>query len=131
MTDLNPNFIDGSTLMFDVTYFNNLLRITPYLYNQSRNESYSYKQEYYSIFEGFIINSDPCVVVNIENNSYIIDSNLLIDNYYENHDATIYFDNYKVNCFPRSKLWKRCKLSIENNKMYSIRIHNFIKIEYE
>jgi hypothetical protein len=131
MNDLNPNFIEGSILLFDLTFINNLLRINPYLHNQSRNESYLYKQEYYSIFEDFIVNSDPCVVVNIENNSYIIDSNLLINNYYEHHDNSIYFDNYKVNCYPGSKLWKRCKLSIQDNKMYSIRIHNFIKIVYE
>jgi hypothetical protein len=128
MDILDPNIVNDSSLIYIVTYNNNLFRITPHLHNAQINKICMYHQNYYLIFRRFAYENPPCVIVKLNTNKYIINANILISSHNQHHDTTIYFDTFKVNCYPGSKLWKKCKLAIQHNFMVITRIHNFLVI---
>lgn len=124
MDTLDPNIVNDSVLVFISTYQNNLFRITPYLHNEQLNNMCMYHQSYYTVFRQFAYRNHPCVIVKIEDDKYIISASLLLNMYSQFHDNTIYFDKYKVNSYPGSKLWKKCKLAVLHNYTVITRICN-------
>jgi hypothetical protein len=128
MTQININLLENCVFNYELLYDNNLFRITPYLYNESQNERYYYTPNNYSIFRPFVQNFGLFVNVKIENKKYFIKPDLLINNHAMYRDNNIYFDNYKVDCYPGSKLFKMCKFALEHNQRATVRINNFVII---
>jgi len=126
MTQININLLENCIFNYELLYDNNLFRIIPYLYNELQNERYYYTPNNYSIYLPFVQNFGLYIIVKIENKKYFIKPDLFINNHALYRNNNIYFDNYKVDCYPGSKLFKMCKWSIEHNQPSRVRINNYI-----
>lgn len=123
---LNQTISENCIFNYDIQFSNNLFRIVPYLYNEEQNERYEYTQDNYLIFRRFVREYSLYILVRIEDKKYFINPGLLIYNHALYRDNNIYFDNYKVDSYPGSKLFKICKWSIEHNQPSRVRINNYI-----
>ena len=112
-------------LEFDVTFTFNLLRITPYLYNTETETKQYYQPHNYELFKSYAFNYVFCVIIKVENKKYIVNARTLLENQERFHDNSIFYDNYKINCYPGSKLYKACKSCIHHEQPIVIRIRNF------
>lgn len=128
MNQVNINLLNNCIFNYDTSFTDNLFRITPCLYNELQNERYYYTPNNYLIFRPFVQNFGLFVNVKIENKKYFIKPDLLINNHAMYRDNNIYFDNYKVDCYPGSKLFKMCKFALEHNQRATVRINNFVII---
>jgi hypothetical protein len=126
MMVLNQTISENCIFNYDIQFSNNLFRIVPYLYNEEQNERYEYTQDNYLIFRRFVREYSLYILVRIEDKKYFINPGLLIYNHALYRDNNIYFDNYKVDSYPGSKLFKICKWSIEHNQPSRVRINNYI-----
>jgi len=126
MMVLNQTISENCIFNYDIQFSNNLFRIVPYLYNEEQNERYEYTQDNYLIFRRFVREYSLYILVRIEDKKYFINPGILIYNHALYRDNNIYFDNYKVDSYPGSKLFKICKWSIEHNQPSRVRINNYI-----
>jgi hypothetical protein len=128
MTQLNPNLLENCVFNYEVLFDENLFRITPYLYNESQNERFYYTPTNYLVFKNFAQEYGLYILVKIENKKYFIKPDLLLNNHEIYRDNNIYFDNYKVDCYPGSKLFKMCKFAMQHNQFAIVRINNYVLI---
>ena len=128
MTLLNLNTVENCIFNYDTQFFDNLFRIVPYLYNEEQNERYEYTPNNYLIFRRFAREHSLYVLVCIENKKYFVRPDLLISTHAMYRDNNIYFDNYKVDCYPGSKLFKICKWSMQHQQRATVRINNYLLI---
>jgi hypothetical protein len=112
-------------LNYEIVHSNNVLKVNPYLYDDLTCTIYEYKQKHFTIFKEIAYANMYCVIIRIESNKYIVNPLLITSIYDVYGDNDICFDKYRIDCYPKSKLWRTCKLSIRHNQPFSIRIHNY------
>jgi len=127
------NFNDANYILeYDVSYINNLCRITPVFKNNLRNDIIYYKPDYFRMFKSFSDRNNLLyVIIKVANKRYILNPNVLLSNYDNYGDNDICFDQYKIDAYPQSPLYRLCKRSIQHMQPFSIRITRYrILIDY-
>lgn len=123
---------DDHVLEYQVKFLNNLCRIIPVFNNNTQNNIIVYKPEYYRMFKSFSDRHNMLyVTIKIDNKKFILDPSVLILNYTQYGDNDICFDQYKIDSYPQTPLYRLCQRSIEHTQPFTLRITRYrILVDY-